>query len=101
MGVCSSCGDINVRDTQSYCTRCHAAYMREWRKTHRLVGEARLKSNCRSYTNVYINRGIIKKAPCARCGNVESQAHHGDYSKPLEVIWLCRSCHLKLHGERI
>jgi hypothetical protein len=25
-------------------------------------------------------------------------AHHEDYKRPLNVIWLCRSCHQRIHG---
>jgi hypothetical protein len=25
--------------------------------------------------------------------------HHPDYDKPLEVVWVCRSCHLDIHAE--
>jgi ribosomal protein S27AE len=45
----------------------------------------------------YIKRGKIKKQPCEICGNKKTQAHHEDYNKPLEVRWLCPSCHKKLH----
>lgn len=32
---------------------------------------------------------------CGRTRNVD--AHHDDYAKPLDVRWLCRSHHRKLH----
>jgi len=44
---------------------------------------------------------IIKPKSCSVCEKaVESRklhGHHEDYSKPLEVIWLCTWCHIKLH----
>lgn len=95
---CSKCKKINDRFNQRYCTKCHAAYMREWRKNHQLTKEQQLKDNARSYAGVYKRRGKIQQEPCKQCGNEHSQMHHEDYSKPLEVIWLCRKCHLELHN---
>ena len=45
----------------------------------------------------------LKKATCERCGATEQlHMHHPDYSKPLEVVTLCRPCHeLAHHGEAI
>lgn len=43
-----------------------------------------------------ISGKLIKPELCARCskpGRIEG--HHPDYSKPLEVEWLCKSCHTK------
>jgi hypothetical protein len=38
--------------------------------------------------------GRLKKLPCHRCGTTARvQAHHHDYSKPLDVEWLCFACH--------
>ena len=35
---------------------------------------------------------------CAECGPVAKvEMHHPDYSKPLEVVWLCSPCHKRLH----
>ena len=37
---------------------------------------------------------------CENCNSKEFLSrHHQDYSKPLEVITLCRKCHYKLHKE--
>lgn len=43
--------------------------------------------------------GKITPGPCEKCGaaGVKVHAHHADYSKPLDVQWLCVSCHWLTH----
>lgn len=97
---CSKC-DAPLEPTrigkQCYCRKCHAANMRENRVKHSdLMPEAKKKANARAYLHVYIKRGKIKKQGCKVCG-APAEAHHHDYSKPLEVEWFCREHHLELH----
>lgn len=93
---CSVCGIEHYRNGR-YCLACHAAYMREWRKTHKLTGDAKVRDSARHIAGVYKRRGRLKQEPCIKCGDENSQMHHDDYSKPLEVTWLCRECHLEHH----
>lgn len=46
-----------------------------------------------------IRNGDIIRAVCERCGNGKSVAHHDDYDKPLQVMWLCQPCHKQRHKE--
>jgi hypothetical protein len=46
----------------------------------------------------HVKKGNIKRKPCVVCGDVNSFAHHEDYTKPLEVVWLCRKHHREKHG---
>jgi hypothetical protein len=43
--------------------------------------------------------GVIEKGPfpCDVCGNPLGQGHHEDYSKPLELRWLCARHHVWYH----
>lgn len=42
---------------------------------------------------------LIKPTNCQRCSQVmRLEGHHHDYSKPLEVEWLCRKCHRERDG---
>lgn len=45
---------------------------------------------------------LIRPAACQECGFASRvHGHHDDYSKPLEVRWLCTPCHAKAHhGDR-
>ena len=44
-----------------------------------------------------IKSGKLSRLPCKICGNKRSQAHHFDYKKPLDVIFLCPRHHVLLH----
>lgn len=44
---------------------------------------------------------ISKPSACQQCGSTAKiQAHHQDYTKPLDVQWLCVKCHLAEHGKQ-
>ena len=44
-----------------------------------------------------IRDGKLTRQPCEVCGEVKAQAHHDDYSKPLDVRWLCSTHHAEWH----
>ena len=44
-----------------------------------------------------VNSGKLTRLPCVKCGTEPAQGHHKDYSKPLDVIWLCRKHHEEEH----
>lgn len=45
-----------------------------------------------------VRDGRLAKLPCVFCNAPNVHAHHRDYSKPLDVIWLCPKCHHRLHA---
>ena len=58
------------------------------------------KARARSLLSNAICEGkIIRPKNCSLCNSDEFviEAHHPDYSKPYDVIWLCRSCHGIVH----
>jgi hypothetical protein len=60
-----------------------------------------LKYRARNAVSYAIASGKLVRLPCVVCGNPKSQGHHHDYSKPLDVEWLCHKCHLEgRHGQR-
>lgn len=57
----------------------------------------RIKANRK--LNYAVKKGYITKLPCNVCNDVKSVAHHDDWDKPLEVIWLCELHHKARHRE--
>ena len=46
-----------------------------------------------------VRDGRLKREPCKVCGSRRVQGHHEDYSKPLDVVWLCFRHHMETHGK--
>ena len=61
--------------------------------------EDRKSANASAYVRVYLKRGLITRGQCECCDSWKTQPHHRDYSKPLDVTWLCRVHHLALYGK--
>jgi|SRR5580658_3767702 hypothetical protein len=86
-----------------------ASYLREWRQTNKEKYNAQInewQKNNRDKVNAYrklyraIKSGKVQRQyVCQDCGSKASRidAHHEDYSKPLDVLWLCRQCHRNRH----
>lgn len=93
--------------TRYRCRECNRKRMQRYWSTEQGREKAK-ESNKRSYYkyrekalarnsfHYFLRKVGIQKTSC-HCGNVDVEAHHPDYSKPLEVIWLCRSCYVEIH----
>jgi Bacillus phage endonuclease len=59
------------------------------------------KEKARQKLTRAIERGhLVRPEHCSKCRRKSRvQGHHTDYSKPLEIVWLCRSCHRAEHAE--
>lgn len=59
------------------------------------------KTRARTKVANAIKSGKLVKLPCEKCGDTKSQAHHEDYRKPLDVMWLCFKHHREQHGQKV
>lgn len=48
-----------------------------------------------------VRDGRLEKFPCLVCGDPKSEGHHPDYSRHLDVVWLCNKHHRKAHAVTI
>lgn len=96
--TCSNCG----REKESnylgggYCLQCkmHAKKIKRPYRTE----EQKFKGAVRELTARKIKQGELIRQPCEVCNtDVDVQAHHDDYMKPLDVRWLCRKHHREHH----
>lgn len=73
--------------------RQDATYLREYRARNATKARAHRK------VSYEMRAGRLTRQTCQQCGSSPTHAHHDDYTKPLEVRWLCAACHRQWHIE--
>src|SRR3990167_6059463 len=118
---CPMCKSVQIGKRRDYCADCnrkksaesrrlhpewfkrfrqtekHREYVARLNKVRRADPVARAKNRARNLIAMRIHRGKMVRAPCESCGTLKAHAHHNDYTKALQIKWLCRSCHLTEH----
>lgn len=111
MGKCKRCHKADVKSNRDAKREKYAAYEQlrakdpdrkakraDYQRKHRASNWQKYRARRKLQTEVSMGR--ITPQPCTYCSNPKSQAHHPDYSKPLDVIWACFKCHREMeHGQ--
>lgn len=101
---CKDCTKTDVRVNRRANSSYYRAYDRargnrqppEYLKRYRQLNPEKYKAH--NAVNNAIRDGKLFKQPCFFCGESRVTAHHPDYSKPLDVVWMCHLCHRRLHA---
>ncbi len=90
---------------QSLCRRCHKArrsmYQAKDAERHAAwrVFNGFKKFAHRAVAKALESGALVKPDACMQCGSGKRlDAHHVDYEKPMEVLFLCRPCHAAIHN---
>lgn len=108
--VCKECVKARVRKHYRETIDAQREYEKKRNATPSRKAHFRnaLRKHCARYPEKYIARtatnnairdGRLVRHPCEKCGSLRSQAHHDDYSRPLDVRWLCKPHHDEHHGK--
>lgn len=105
-GHLNKCRDCTRADVKASYRKAYGARQRyerirsaspkrkRWRTKYQAEWRSKNPDKYRAYMAVSnaLRSGRLVRQPCERCGK-RAQAHHADYSKPLDVRWLCVVCH--------
>lgn len=75
---------------QAYRRRVREGYYKTYQRDPEKVAAKVMVANAKA-------SGRLVPRSCRVCRSKKVEAHHPDYGKPLEVVWLCRKHHKELH----
>lgn len=72
---------------------------RRGQERYRATEAGQIKNKARTKVRLALRSGKLERLPCDVCGSTDKvESHHQDYSKPLEVLWLCKEHHAQAHN---
>jgi len=104
LGKCKECTKVDVRANRRKNLEYYREYDRKrgnrWKPNYERDYKVKFPEKNKAHKAVSnaIRDGKLTKEPCFMCGSEKVVGHHPDYSKPLEVIWLCQGCHKLIHA---
>lgn len=106
LNKCKSCAKDDVKAHRLAHVERINEYDRERAREERSLARRRgydkrnpVKGRAQRMARLHIKRGNMTRKPCEACGKEPADAHHDDYTKPLDVRWLCRSHHQQWHAD--
>ena len=110
---CRVCGIVKhtseFYELTRQCKICKKAIRKKWRKKNKKRENDRInkhKAKFHKRTTIQarirnlVRKGKIEKGPCVICGStINVHGHHCDYNKPLDVMWLCATHHMRWHAK--
>lgn len=107
LGKCKECTKEDVRQNRQDNIAYYREYDRrrgnrqsnEYQKEYREKHPEKYKAQ-NAVSNAVRDGRLEKPDRCSSCGiRGRLHGHHDDYSKPLDVTWLCVPCHKERHKE--
>ncbi len=113
---CIVCNNTLHKKSEYYCSeKCEAIYrdthdgeippfLSKWKiRKYKTIKDPliEVRKRARRITQDLLREGKIDKTPCVVCGNEDVIAHHEDYSRPDDVIWICETHHKAYHDGEI
>ena len=98
---CKRCHRESVRKSRARYAEHYRAYDKGRRRKRPslslMAHDKAQKERARKRLQKAVLLGRMSKLPCAVCWDSTAEAHHVDYSRPLDVVWLCDQHHGEVH----
>lgn len=89
-----------ILERQKKWDRKHIAAHRKAQRRYQAIHKVEISKKygqASDYVRKAIKQGSLRKKFCEICGEQKVEAHHCDYNKPLDVMWLCKKHHAEWH----